>query len=34
MGESGLVSGVERYGVRYGIWWVKFWILLDFVGNF
>ena len=33
VGESGLVSGVERYGVRYGIWWDEFGILLDFIGN-
>ena len=30
MGESGLVSGFERYGV----WWDEFGILLDFIGDF
>lgn len=33
MGENGLVSGFERYGVRYGVGEVGFGILLDFVGK-
>ena len=32
--RNGLVSGFERYGVRYGVWWDGFGILLDFSGDF
>ena len=32
--RKGLVSGFERYGVRYGVWWDEFGILLGFIGDF
>lgn len=32
--RNGLVSGFERYGVRYGVEVRKFGILLDFIGDF
>ena len=32
--RNGLVSGFERYGVRYGVWWDGFGILLDFIRDF